>query len=65
MIVSMLALRRQFWIKLSQVKDDGTRYTLNEQTKLLDDLEPARVQWNTCASDEDRIKHLPEKYPLS
>ncbi|OWZ06726.1 hypothetical protein PHMEG_00020980 [Phytophthora megakarya] len=48
----------------SQVKDDGTRYTLNEQVELLDDEEPARVQWNTCASDEDRIKHLPEKYPL-
>ncbi|OWY90835.1 hypothetical protein PHMEG_00040854 [Phytophthora megakarya] len=42
----------------SQVKDDGTRYTLNEQMELLDDQEPARVQWNTCASDEDRIEHL-------
>ncbi|OWZ02153.1 hypothetical protein PHMEG_00026333 [Phytophthora megakarya] len=54
------------WILMheSQVKDDGTRYTLNEQMELLDDQEPARVQWNTCASDEDRIKHLPEKYPL-
>ncbi|OWY93262.1 hypothetical protein PHMEG_00037406 [Phytophthora megakarya] len=57
-------LRRQFWTKLSQVKDDGTRYTLNERMELLDDQEPARVQWNTCASDEDRIKHLPELYPL-
>ncbi|OWY99047.1 hypothetical protein PHMEG_00030024 [Phytophthora megakarya] len=46
------------------VKDDGTRYTLNEQMELLDDQEPARVQWNTCASDEGHIKHLPEKYPL-
>ncbi|OWZ01494.1 hypothetical protein PHMEG_00027099 [Phytophthora megakarya] len=54
------------WILMheSQVKDDGTRYTLNEQMELLDDQEPARVQWNTCASDEDRINHLPEKYPL-
>ncbi|OWZ00810.1 hypothetical protein PHMEG_00027922, partial [Phytophthora megakarya] len=54
------------WILMheSQVKDDGTRYTLNEQIELLDDQEPARVQWNTCASDKDRIKHLPEKYPL-
>ncbi|OWZ04221.1 hypothetical protein PHMEG_00023912 [Phytophthora megakarya] len=51
------------WILMheSQVKDDGTRYTLNEQMELLDDQEPARVQWNTCASDEDRIKHLPEE----
>ncbi|OWZ14226.1 hypothetical protein PHMEG_00012318 [Phytophthora megakarya] len=31
----------------SHVKDDGTRYTLNEQMELLDDQEPARVQWNT------------------
>ncbi|OWY97300.1 hypothetical protein PHMEG_00032209, partial [Phytophthora megakarya] len=54
------------WILMheSQVQDDGTRYTLNEQMELLDDQEPVRVQWNTCASDEDRIKHLPEKYPL-
>ncbi|OWZ00276.1 hypothetical protein PHMEG_00028571 [Phytophthora megakarya] len=54
------------WILMheSQVKDDGTRYTLNEQMELLDDQEPARVQWNTCASDEDHIKHLPENYPL-
>ncbi|OWZ17379.1 hypothetical protein PHMEG_0008687 [Phytophthora megakarya] len=43
----------------SHVKDDGTRYTLNEQMELLDDPDPARVQWDTCASDEDRIKHLP------
>ncbi|OWY94966.1 hypothetical protein PHMEG_00035164 [Phytophthora megakarya] len=51
------------WILMheSQVKDDGTRYTLNEQMELLDDQEP--VKWN-CASDEDRIKHLPENYPL-
>ncbi|OWZ00382.1 hypothetical protein PHMEG_00028438 [Phytophthora megakarya] len=49
------------WILIheSQVKDDGTRYTLNEQMELLDDQEPARAQWNTCVSDEDRIKHLP------
>ncbi|OWZ07993.1 hypothetical protein PHMEG_00019532 [Phytophthora megakarya] len=46
------------------IPDDGTRYTLNEQMELLDDQDPARVQWNTCASDEDRIKHLPEDYPL-
>ncbi|OWZ02957.1 hypothetical protein PHMEG_00025396, partial [Phytophthora megakarya] len=54
------------WILMheSQVKDDGTPYTLNEQMESLDDQEPARVQWNTCTSDEDRIKHLPEKYPL-
>ncbi|OWY94030.1 hypothetical protein PHMEG_00036362, partial [Phytophthora megakarya] len=54
------------WILIheSQVKDDSTRYTLNEQMELLDDQEPAHVQWNTCASDEDRIKHLPQKYPL-
>ncbi|OWY95233.1 hypothetical protein PHMEG_00034814, partial [Phytophthora megakarya] len=54
------------WILMheSQVKDDGTRYTLNEQMELLEDQEPARVQWNICASDEDRIKHLPENYPL-
>ncbi|OWZ06780.1 hypothetical protein PHMEG_00020921 [Phytophthora megakarya] len=54
------------WILMheSQVKDDGTRYTLNEQMELLDDQEPARVQWNTCASDEGGIKHLPENYPL-
>ncbi|OWZ12130.1 hypothetical protein PHMEG_00014750 [Phytophthora megakarya] len=40
------------WILIheSHVKDDGTRYTLNEQMELLDDQEPARVQWNTCAS---------------
>ncbi|OWZ04862.1 hypothetical protein PHMEG_00023161 [Phytophthora megakarya] len=54
------------WILMheSQVKDDGTRYTLKEQMELLDDQEPARVQWNTCASDEVRIKHIPENYPL-
>ncbi|OWY92776.1 hypothetical protein PHMEG_00038081, partial [Phytophthora megakarya] len=28
----------------SQVKDDGTHYTLNEQMELLDDQEPARFQ---------------------
>ncbi|OWZ19007.1 hypothetical protein PHMEG_0006815 [Phytophthora megakarya] len=49
---------------LSHVKDDGTRYTLNEQMELLDDQDLARVQWNTCASDEDRIKHLSEDYQL-
>ncbi|OWY94152.1 hypothetical protein PHMEG_00036198 [Phytophthora megakarya] len=73
MIVSTLVLRRHFWMKLvrvlsldfdTQVKDDGIRYTLYEQMDLLDDQEPARVQWNICASDDDRIKHLPEKYPL-
>ncbi|OWZ07190.1 hypothetical protein PHMEG_00020446 [Phytophthora megakarya] len=54
------------WILMheSHVKDDDTRYTLNEQMELLDDQEPARVQWNTCASDEARIRHLPEDYPL-
>ncbi|OWZ18911.1 hypothetical protein PHMEG_0006928 [Phytophthora megakarya] len=50
------------WILIHepQVKDDSTRYTMNKQMELLDDQEPARVQWNTCASDEDRIKHLTE-----
>ncbi|OWY99327.1 hypothetical protein PHMEG_00029682 [Phytophthora megakarya] len=48
----------------SHIKDNGTRYTLNEQMELLDDQEPARVQWNTYASDKVRIKHLPEDYPL-
>ncbi|OWZ11499.1 hypothetical protein PHMEG_00015470, partial [Phytophthora megakarya] len=54
------------WILMreSHVKDDGTRYTLNKQMELLDDQEPARVEWNTCASDGDRIKHLPEDYSL-
>ncbi|OWZ05968.1 hypothetical protein PHMEG_00021848 [Phytophthora megakarya] len=49
------------WILMYElhVKDDGTRYTLNEQNGA-----PAHVQWNTCASDEDCIKHLPEGYPL-
>ncbi|OWZ16410.1 hypothetical protein PHMEG_0009805 [Phytophthora megakarya] len=55
------------WILMHEfhVKDDGTRYTLNEQMKLLDDQEPAHVQWNTCTSVEDRIKHLPDDYPLN
>ncbi|OWZ00517.1 hypothetical protein PHMEG_00028274, partial [Phytophthora megakarya] len=54
------------WILIheSHVKDDGTRYTLNEQMEHLGDQEPAQVQWNTCASDEDRIKHLAEDYLL-
>ncbi|OWY94866.1 hypothetical protein PHMEG_00035283, partial [Phytophthora megakarya] len=44
------------WILMheSQVKDDGTRYTLNEQMELLGDQEPARVQWNTSASSISR-----------
>ncbi|OWZ06700.1 hypothetical protein PHMEG_00021012 [Phytophthora megakarya] len=52
------------WTIPTNPKTDGTRYTLNEQMELLDDQEPARVQWNTCASDEDRIKHLPGDYPV-
>ncbi|OWZ16777.1 hypothetical protein PHMEG_0009383 [Phytophthora megakarya] len=54
------------WIFMheSYVKRNGTRYTLNEQMELLDDQEPARVRWNTCASDEDRSKLIPEDYLL-
>ncbi|OWZ00279.1 hypothetical protein PHMEG_00028568, partial [Phytophthora megakarya] len=54
------------WILMheSQVKDDGTPYTLNEQMESLDDQEPARVQWNTCTSDEDRIQAPPGEVPV-
>jgi hypothetical protein len=45
----------------SQKKDDGTPYTLKEKLARIDEREPARVQWNTCTSDEDRIKHLSKK----
>jgi hypothetical protein len=45
----------------SQKKDDGTPYTLEEQLARIDKREPARVQWNTCTSDEDRIKHPSKK----
>ncbi|OWZ04732.1 hypothetical protein PHMEG_00023319 [Phytophthora megakarya] len=46
--------------------DAGLEETILDERdmELLDDQEPTRVQWNTCASDEDRIKHLPENYPL-
>ncbi|POM60783.1 hypothetical protein PHPALM_30320, partial [Phytophthora palmivora] len=38
----------------------GTPHSLEEQAKLLDQREPSRVQWNTCQSDADRVKDLPQ-----
>ncbi|POM61063.1 hypothetical protein PHPALM_29983 [Phytophthora palmivora] len=38
----------------------GTPYSLEEQVTLLDQREPSRVQWNTCQSDADRVKDLPQ-----
>ncbi|KAJ8571513.1 hypothetical protein ON010_g5326 [Phytophthora cinnamomi] len=47
------------WMADSHTKSDGTPFTLQEQFKLVDQEDPARAQWNTCASDDDRIAHLP------
>ncbi|POM78835.1 Hypothetical protein PHPALM_3590 [Phytophthora palmivora] len=38
----------------------GTPYSFEEQMKLLYQREPSRVQWNTCQSDADRVKDLPQ-----
>ncbi|POM61566.1 hypothetical protein PHPALM_29399 [Phytophthora palmivora] len=38
----------------------GTPYSLEEQVTLLDQRELSRVQWNTCQSDADRVKDLPQ-----
>jgi hypothetical protein len=39
---------------------EGTSHTLAEQLVIVDKREPARVQWASCSSDEERIAHLPD-----
>ncbi|OWZ01588.1 hypothetical protein PHMEG_00026990, partial [Phytophthora megakarya] len=53
--------------KYKKLLDDRVDAGLEET--ILDETDgvigwPRTSAWNTCASDEDRIKHLPEKYPL-
>ncbi|GMF41717.1 unnamed protein product [Phytophthora fragariaefolia] len=48
-----------YWVLMSR-SHTNANYSLKEQVELLDDREPARLQWRACSSDEERIAHLPE-----
>ncbi|EGZ25029.1 hypothetical protein PHYSODRAFT_257049 [Phytophthora sojae] len=52
------------WMAPSQKNAEGTPYSLKELLALADQQEPARVQWNTCSSDEERIAHAPIQLDL-
>ncbi|KAG6584771.1 RxLR effector protein [Phytophthora cinnamomi] len=47
------------WMADSHTKSDSAPYTLQEQLELVGQEDPARTQWNTCASDDVCIAHLP------
>ncbi|KAE8886651.1 hypothetical protein PF003_g29350 [Phytophthora fragariae] len=46
------------WMDNSQLNDQGRPFSLAEQLRIVDKLEPARVQWNSCDSDDQRVAHL-------
>ncbi|GMF18184.1 unnamed protein product [Phytophthora fragariaefolia] len=46
------------WMDKSQLDDQGRPFTLMEQFKIVNKLEPARVQWSSCDSDGKRVVHL-------
>ncbi|KAE9105980.1 hypothetical protein PF005_g12843 [Phytophthora fragariae] len=46
------------WMDNSQLTDQGLPFTLMEQLKIVDELEPARAQWNSCNTDDQRVAHL-------
>ncbi|KAE9281192.1 hypothetical protein PR003_g27750 [Phytophthora rubi] len=46
------------WMDKSQLNDQGRPFSLVEQLRIVDKLEPARVQWNSCDSDDQRVAHL-------
>ncbi|KAE8990079.1 hypothetical protein PR001_g21595 [Phytophthora rubi] len=46
------------WMEKSQLNDQGHPFALREQLKIVDELEPAGVQWNSCDSDDQRVVHL-------
>ncbi|KAE9066560.1 hypothetical protein PF010_g27812 [Phytophthora fragariae] len=46
------------WMDKSQLNDQGHPFALMEQLRIVDELEPARVQWNSCNSDDQRVAHL-------
>jgi hypothetical protein len=50
------------WIFMdaTHTQANGSPHSLKEQLDILDAREPARAQWNSCLSDADRIKHLPD-----
>ncbi|KAK1932604.1 hypothetical protein P3T76_012188 [Phytophthora citrophthora] len=39
----------------------GHPYILEEQLELLDSQEPGRAQWVNCATDEERVAHVPDE----
>ncbi|KAE9308504.1 hypothetical protein PR003_g20727 [Phytophthora rubi] len=42
----------------SQLNDQRRPFSLAEQLRIVDKLEPARVQLNSCDSDVQRVAHL-------
>ncbi|KAE9081781.1 hypothetical protein PF006_g27044 [Phytophthora fragariae] len=46
------------WMDKSQLDDQGHPFSLTAQLRIVDKLEPARVQWNLCDSDDQRVAHL-------
>ncbi|KAE9086880.1 hypothetical protein PF010_g19931 [Phytophthora fragariae] len=40
------------WMDKSQLDDQGRPFSLPEQLRIVDMLEPTRVQWNSCDSDD-------------
>ncbi|EGZ25028.1 hypothetical protein PHYSODRAFT_257030 [Phytophthora sojae] len=52
------------WMAPSHKNAEGTPYSLKKLLALADQQEPARVQWNTCSSDEERIAHAPIQLDL-
>ncbi|KAE8988515.1 hypothetical protein PR001_g22019 [Phytophthora rubi] len=46
------------WMDKSQFDAQGRPFALTEQLRIVDKLEPARVQWNSCDSDDQRVAHL-------
>ncbi|EGZ05666.1 hypothetical protein PHYSODRAFT_533212 [Phytophthora sojae] len=52
------------WMAPSHKNAEGKPYSLQEQLALTDQQEPARVQWDSCSSDEERIAHAPAQLDL-
>lgn len=46
------------WMAKSHLNAQGRPFSLIEQLKIVDKSKPARVQWNSCDSDEQRVAHL-------
>ncbi|KAE8878374.1 hypothetical protein PF005_g26534 [Phytophthora fragariae] len=46
------------WMDSAPLNEQSRPLTLTGQLKIVDKLEPARVQWNSCDSDDQRVAYL-------